>query len=58
MSSREYQELEAHLSACPRCKEVKLERPATLARACLEGAKLFKGALAVARRAVESEARK
>lgn len=32
----------AHVSACKRCAQVKIEKPATLALASLEGSRLFK----------------
>lgn len=33
---------EAHASTCEKCKQVVIEKPATLALACIEGARLFK----------------
>jgi hypothetical protein len=40
----------AHAAACARCRTVDLERPATLAQACLEGSRLLKDAISAGKR--------
>lgn len=48
---------QAHVSACPDCKRVDLDRPATLALCCIPGARIFKDLADVAARELARERR-
>lgn len=48
----------AHRAGCSACKSIDLERPATLAHACIEGSRLFKDAAAQAHRELTEQMRR
>jgi hypothetical protein len=56
---REQLELwQVHARRCSSCKRVDLDKPATLALTCLEGARLFKDVAAIVCKQVEEGARR
>lgn len=54
---RPAEQWESHSKICQACRAVQLDKPATLGRACLEGAKLAKDAYSLARRELRREGR-
>jgi len=48
-----YDRFADHVVACRRCREVRLDKPASLAKACLDGSRLAKDAYAAGRASIE-----